>query len=208
MKLTLEIWRQAHAGARGVFVRYEVDELVANMSFLEALDVLNEQLIGRGEVPVAFDHDCREGICGSCGMTRSRACTTTTSARRSANAPDSPHRTKGSRFRSFGARNVCSDVTGTAARAQDGFAAVCASRCLETRPRRAQLIQRFGIDQTCVVHLRTIPRILYGAAVVQHLLGAEHHASGNFRRSSACGARHDEGNEIEDVHLGRAPSVG
>ena len=68
MKLTLEIWRQAHADARGVFVRYELDELEANMSFLEALDVLNERLIGRGEVPVAFDHDCREGICGSCGM--------------------------------------------------------------------------------------------------------------------------------------------
>jgi succinate dehydrogenase / fumarate reductase iron-sulfur subunit len=68
MKLTLEIWRQAHASARGVFVRYQVDELEASMSFLEALDVLNERLIGRGEVPVAFDHDCREGICGSCGM--------------------------------------------------------------------------------------------------------------------------------------------
>ena len=68
MKLTLEIWRQAHAGARGVFVRYEVDDLEGNMSFLEALDVLNERLIGRGEAPVAFDHDCREGICGSCGM--------------------------------------------------------------------------------------------------------------------------------------------
>jgi len=68
MKLTLEIWRQAHAGARGAFVRYEVDALEADMSFLEALDVLNEQLIARGEAPVAFDHDCREGICRSCGM--------------------------------------------------------------------------------------------------------------------------------------------
>jgi succinate dehydrogenase / fumarate reductase iron-sulfur subunit len=68
MKLTLEVWRQAHADARGAFVRYEVDELEPDMSFLEALDVLNERLIARGEVPVAFDHDCREGICGSCGM--------------------------------------------------------------------------------------------------------------------------------------------
>lgn len=68
MKLTLEIWRQAHAGAHGAFVRYELDELDVDMSFLEALDVLNEGLIARGEVPVAFDHDCREGICGSCGM--------------------------------------------------------------------------------------------------------------------------------------------
>ena len=68
MKLTFEIWRQAHAKARGAFVRYEVDKLETDMSFLEALDVLNEQLMGRGEIPVAFDHDCREGICGSCGM--------------------------------------------------------------------------------------------------------------------------------------------
>ena len=68
MKLTLEIWRQVHASARGAFVRYELDELGEDMSFLEALDMLNERLMGRGEVPVAFDHDCREGICGACGM--------------------------------------------------------------------------------------------------------------------------------------------
>ena len=68
MKLTLEIWRQRHADANGAFVRYDVENLDTHMSFLEALDLLNEQLMGRGEVPVAFDHDCREGICGSCGM--------------------------------------------------------------------------------------------------------------------------------------------
>jgi succinate dehydrogenase / fumarate reductase iron-sulfur subunit len=68
MKLTLEIWRQIDANARGAFARHELDGLEPDMSFLEALDVLNERLITRGEAPIAFDHDCREGICGSCGM--------------------------------------------------------------------------------------------------------------------------------------------
>jgi succinate dehydrogenase / fumarate reductase iron-sulfur subunit len=68
MKLTLEVWRQASATAHGGFERYEVEALEPDMSFLEALDVLNERLVSRGEVPIAFDHDCREGICGSCGM--------------------------------------------------------------------------------------------------------------------------------------------
>jgi succinate dehydrogenase / fumarate reductase iron-sulfur subunit len=68
MKLTFEIWRQTNAAAKGAFARYEVDHLEPDMSFLEALDLLNQSLIERGDVPVAFDHDCREGICGSCGM--------------------------------------------------------------------------------------------------------------------------------------------
>jgi succinate dehydrogenase / fumarate reductase, iron-sulfur subunit len=67
MKLTLHIWRQKNASAAGKMVRYET-EANEHMSFLEMLDVLNERLIGQGEEPVAFDHDCREGICGSCGF--------------------------------------------------------------------------------------------------------------------------------------------
>ena len=66
MKLTLRIWRQS--GATGRLVEYVVDDLSPDMSFLEALDVLNERLITEGREPVAFDHDCREGICGMCGM--------------------------------------------------------------------------------------------------------------------------------------------
>lgn len=67
MKLTLHIWRQKNASAAGKMVRYET-EASEHMSFLEMLDVLNERLIAQGEEPVAFDHDCREGICGSCGF--------------------------------------------------------------------------------------------------------------------------------------------
>lgn len=68
MKLHLRIWRQAAAEAPGQFVEYTVSNAHPDMSFLELLDVLNEQLVHRGESPVEFDHDCREGICGSCGM--------------------------------------------------------------------------------------------------------------------------------------------
>lgn len=68
MKLTLHIWRQPGPDADGRFVRYELPDVNPHMSFLEMLDVLNERLIARGEQPVAFDHDCREGICGSCGF--------------------------------------------------------------------------------------------------------------------------------------------
>lgn len=68
MHLTLKIWRQAAASQPGQFVEYVVPNATVDMSFLELLDVLNEQLIGFGEDPVEFDHDCREGICGSCGM--------------------------------------------------------------------------------------------------------------------------------------------
>lgn len=68
MKVTLHIWRQKSPADRGQFVTYPLDHLSPDMSFLEMLDVLNEQLIQRGEEPVAFEHDCREGICGSCAM--------------------------------------------------------------------------------------------------------------------------------------------
>ncbi len=68
MKLKLKVWRQAAANAPGSMVDYEAPEVSPDMSFLEMLDVLNERLIGRGEEPIAFDHDCREGICGSCGF--------------------------------------------------------------------------------------------------------------------------------------------
>ena len=67
MKIILHIWRQRNAGDQGKMVRYEVPNVNQEMSFLEMLDVLNEELIVRGEDPVAFDHDCREGICGMCG---------------------------------------------------------------------------------------------------------------------------------------------
>ncbi|WP_417849159.1 succinate dehydrogenase/fumarate reductase iron-sulfur subunit [Thalassoglobus sp.] len=68
MTLTLRVWRQDNSEARGKFVDYKVNRISPHMSFLEMLDVLNEQLIAQGEEPVAFDHDCREGICGSCGV--------------------------------------------------------------------------------------------------------------------------------------------
>ncbi len=68
MNLTLKIWRQKDGQSAGKFVTYEAKGVTTDMSFLEMLDVLNEELIGRGEDPVAFDHDCREGICGSCGF--------------------------------------------------------------------------------------------------------------------------------------------
>ncbi len=67
MKLTLKVWRQKNAQAPGRFETYEV-EANEQMSFLEMMDVLNEQLIARKEEPVAFEHDCREGICGACSM--------------------------------------------------------------------------------------------------------------------------------------------
>src|SRR3974390_2224327 len=68
MNLTLKIWRQKDKSTAGQLVAYQVTGGTTDMSFLEMLDILNEDLIGRGEVPVAFDHDCREGICGSCGF--------------------------------------------------------------------------------------------------------------------------------------------
>jgi succinate dehydrogenase / fumarate reductase, iron-sulfur subunit len=68
MRLRLKIWRQHNRGAKGRFVRYAVEDVNPDMSMLECLDVLNERLIERGEDPIAFEHDCREGICGSCGF--------------------------------------------------------------------------------------------------------------------------------------------
>jgi succinate dehydrogenase iron-sulfur subunit len=68
MNLTLHVWRQKHAHDQGSFVQYEARDVSADMSFLEMLDVVNERLITRGEEPIAFDHDCREGICGMCGF--------------------------------------------------------------------------------------------------------------------------------------------
>jgi succinate dehydrogenase / fumarate reductase iron-sulfur subunit len=68
MQLTLHIWRQKSHAETGQLVTYRVDDVSPDMSFLEMLDVLNERLIHAGEEPVAFDHDCREGICGSCAM--------------------------------------------------------------------------------------------------------------------------------------------
>ena len=68
MKLTLKIWRQKNANAKGNMQTYPIDGIEGDMSFLEMLDVLNEQLVAKGEEPVVFDHDCREGICGSCSL--------------------------------------------------------------------------------------------------------------------------------------------
>src|SRR4249920_737854 len=68
MRLKLHIWRQANTDTAGQFIDYEMNDVSEEMSFLEMLDVLNEQLITAGKDPVAFDHDCREGICGACGM--------------------------------------------------------------------------------------------------------------------------------------------
>jgi len=68
VRVRLKIWRQNGAASKGKFVNYSVDQVNPDMSMLECLDVLNEQLSERGEEPVAFEHDCREGICGSCGF--------------------------------------------------------------------------------------------------------------------------------------------
>src|SRR5690606_392569 len=68
MKLTLKIWRQKNAQDQGKIVEYKVDNVSPDMSFLEMLDVLNEDLVNKNEDPVAFDHDCREGICGMCSL--------------------------------------------------------------------------------------------------------------------------------------------
>lgn len=68
MKLTLKVWRQKNSDDKGRIETYKVDNISEHMSFLEMMDVLNEQLIAEGKEPVAFDHDCREGICGMCSM--------------------------------------------------------------------------------------------------------------------------------------------
>ncbi len=83
MKFTIKMWRQEGPEIPGSFVEYSIDNVLPEMSFLEMLDNLNEEIIGRGEEPVAFDSDCREGICGMCGLVINgmahgpkRACTT------------------------------------------------------------------------------------------------------------------------------------
>ena len=68
MKLKLKIWRQKNTEEKGHLVDYDIEDVSPDMSFLEMLDVLNNELIEKGEDPVAFDHDCREGICGSCSL--------------------------------------------------------------------------------------------------------------------------------------------
>jgi succinate dehydrogenase / fumarate reductase iron-sulfur subunit len=68
MKISLKVWRQDSAAAEGRLVDYQVDDVSPDMSVLEMLDVLNEELIEKGEEPIAFDHDCREGICGTCSL--------------------------------------------------------------------------------------------------------------------------------------------
>lgn len=68
MKLSLKVWRQKNKNSEGDFKNYVLSDISPDMSFLEMLDVLNEQLLAKSEEPVAFDHDCREGICGSCSM--------------------------------------------------------------------------------------------------------------------------------------------
>lgn len=68
MKLTLKVWRQANRTAKGKMETYQIQEVSPNMSFLEMMDMLNQQLMSQGIEPVAFDHDCREGICGMCSM--------------------------------------------------------------------------------------------------------------------------------------------
>lgn len=68
MNLTLKIWRQKDSNSKGQMVDYKVTDISEHMSFLEMLDVLNEQLVNSGDEPVAFDHDCREGICGMCSL--------------------------------------------------------------------------------------------------------------------------------------------
>ena len=68
MRLKLVVWRQPGPTAQGRFVTYDANDVTPDMSFLEMLDMVNEDLTNRGELPIAFDHDCREGICGSCGL--------------------------------------------------------------------------------------------------------------------------------------------
>ena len=68
MKVRIKVWRQSSANSSGEFKTYETPALNPNMSFLEMLDVVNEDLTARGEEPIAFDHDCREGICGTCSL--------------------------------------------------------------------------------------------------------------------------------------------
>ncbi|NOZ75126.1 MAG: succinate dehydrogenase/fumarate reductase iron-sulfur subunit [FCB group bacterium] len=68
MKVTLKVWRQKNGSVPGEFVSYDVDQVSSDMSFFEMMDMLNNNLVRQGEDPISFDHDCREGICGTCGL--------------------------------------------------------------------------------------------------------------------------------------------
>lgn len=68
MKITVQVWRQKHRNAEGRFESYHIDNVSEDMSFFEMLDMLNNQLVRKGKNPISFDHDCREGICGTCGV--------------------------------------------------------------------------------------------------------------------------------------------
>ena len=68
MNLTLKVWKQKNCKTKGAFETYKVSNISSEMSFLEMFDVLNEQLVAEGKEPIAFDHDCREGICGTCSL--------------------------------------------------------------------------------------------------------------------------------------------
>ena len=96
MNFTLKIWRQKDAKAKGAFETYKVENISADTSFLEMLDILNNNLIHEGKEPVAFDHDCREGICGMCSLHMARAtaprparftCAVSKTGRRSSSSP-------------------------------------------------------------------------------------------------------------------------
>ena len=68
LHITLNVWRQSQGDPQGAFVTYDVPDISEDMSFLEMLDIVNDRLLANGDEPIAFEHDCREGICGSCGM--------------------------------------------------------------------------------------------------------------------------------------------
>ncbi len=68
MNLKLKVWRQPNSEAKGSFVNYDAANISPDMSFLEMLDIVNEDLVKKGEDPIHFDHDCREGICGMCSL--------------------------------------------------------------------------------------------------------------------------------------------
>ncbi|MBT3799714.1 MAG: succinate dehydrogenase/fumarate reductase iron-sulfur subunit, partial [Bacteroidetes bacterium] len=68
MDFKLKIWKQKNPGSKGKFVNFEVKGISSDTSFLEMLDILNEDLVNKGDEPVVFDHDCREGICGMCSL--------------------------------------------------------------------------------------------------------------------------------------------
>ena len=91
MNFTLKIWRQKDAKAKGAFETYKVENISADTSFLEMLDILNNNLIHEGKEPVAFDHDCREGICGTARATAPRparfTCAVSKTGRRSSSSP-------------------------------------------------------------------------------------------------------------------------